>query len=438
LPSQSLRRPALPAPEPEALAQSQALADSIVGALHAAGGWLGFDDFMQRALYTPGLGYYAGGSHKFGRLAADGSDFVTAPELSALFGRTLANTVRAVLKAADSGVVMEFGAGSGALAADLLNTLGADCAEYRIVEISAELRDRQRATVAARAPEHAHKLVWLDALPAQFDGCIVGNEVLDAMPVKLAVWNGAEWRERGVALGDAGFVWHDRALTGAAGASRAQAAAANATALAATDATLLAEIDATIGATLAEQAGWQSGGATDCKAVYVSSLPIPYLTELHPTATAFTATVARMLRRGAAVFIDYGFPAAEYFHPQRAGGTVMCHYRHQAHDDPFWLPGLQDITAHVNFTGIALAAIDAGASHAGYAAQSRFLLDAGIATLITAAGEPTSTAYLRAASEAQKLLSEHEMGELFKVIAFTRGIDIALPGFDTGDRSHTL
>ncbi|WP_085317584.1 class I SAM-dependent methyltransferase [Derxia lacustris] len=410
--AQPSRRPALPAPEPEALAQSQALADQLVAALRAAGGWLGFDDFMQRALYTPGLGYYAGGSHKFGRLAADGSDFVTAPELSALFGRTLANSVRAVLAAAGSGVVMEFGAGSGALAADLLGALGDACTEYRIVELSGELRERQRATVAARMPAQAHKLVWLDELPASFDGCIVGNEVLDAMPVQLVLWTGAEWRERGVALGDAGFVWEDRAPT----------------------ADTLALIDASVGAALAEQAGVDRPDA----ALYASALPAPYLTELAPAADGFAATVARLLHRGAAIFIDYGFPAAEYFHPQRAEGTLMCHYRHHAHGDPFFLPGLQDITAHVNFTGIALAATGAGAEHAGYAAQNRFLLDAGIADLIEAAGEPTSAAYLRAAAEAHKLLSEHEMGELFKVIAFARGIDIAVPGFASGDRSHTL
>ncbi|WP_028312202.1 class I SAM-dependent methyltransferase [Derxia gummosa] len=442
MPVPSSRRPALPAPAPEALAQSQALADAIVAAIRAAGGWIGFDDFMQRALYTPGLGYYTGGSHKFGRLAADGSDFVTAPELSPLYGRTLATPVRAVLKAADSRAVMEFGAGSGALAAELLNALGDDCAEYLIVEVSAELRARQRETVERRAPAHAHKLVWLDALPDRFSGCIVGNEVLDAMPVKLVLWDGEGWRERGVTIGASGFEWEDRPLTAGASAgdaARAEAGDASRT-LAPHAADTLALIDASIGASLAEQDGldWPATPAAERLALYADCLPAPYLTELCPAAEAFAATLARLLDRGAAILIDYGFPAAEFFHPQRAQGTLMCHYRHHAHDDPFFLPGLQDITAHVNFTAVALAAIDAGATHAGYAPQNRFLLDAGIADHIAAAGEPRSAAYLRAASEAHKLLDEHEMGELFKVIAFAHGIDGAIPGFASGDRSHTL
>ncbi|RFU43725.1 class I SAM-dependent methyltransferase [Paraburkholderia sp. DHOC27] len=389
----------LPAPGPGALAQSEALAAQIRAQIAAAGGWLPFDRYMEQALYAPGLGYYGGGSVKFGRRPEDGSDFVTAPELSPLFAATLARPVAQALEASGTRHVMEFGAGTGKLAAGLLNglqALGASVDSYSIVDLSGELRERQRATIEAEAPELAARVRWLDALPTQFEGVAIGNEVLDAMPVRLFARADGNWNERGVKSEGEGFAFDDRPVTSPQ------------------DAAFLASV---------EQEGQLDGD---------------YLTETHDAARAFTRTVCTMLTRGAALLIDYGFPRHEYYHAQRAGGTLMCHYRHRAHVDPFVYPGLQDITSHVEFTGIAEAGVETGADLLGYTSQARFLLNAGI-TEVLGEIDPTDIArYLPAANAVQKLLSEAEMGELFKVIAFSRGIDATLDAFASGDRSHTL
>jgi SAM-dependent MidA family methyltransferase len=389
----------LPAPGPAALAQSEALTEQIRMEIAAAGGWLPFDRYMERALYAPGLGYYGGGSVKFGRRPEDGSDFVTAPELSPLFAATLARPVAQALAASSTRDVMEFGAGTGKLAAGLLNglhALGASFDTYSIVDLSGELRERQRATIEADAPELAARVRWLDALPEQFEGVVIGNEVLDAMPVRLFAHGESGWKERGVTVDGDGFAFDDRA------------------AVAKQDADLLVSIEAE------------------------SELDGDYLTETHDAARAFTRTVCTMLTRGAAFFIDYGFPRHEYYHAQRAQGTLMCHYRHRAHGDPFVYPGLQDITAHVEFTGIAEAGVETGADLLGYTSQARFLLNAGI-TEVLGEIDPTDTMrFLPAANAVQKLLSEAEMGELFKVIAFSRGIEDTLDAFASGDRTHTL
>ncbi|MGH8777851.1 class I SAM-dependent methyltransferase [Paraburkholderia sp.] len=397
----------LPAPDPTALAQSYALSAQIRADLAAAGGWLPFDRYMERALYTPGLGYYSGGSVKFGRRADDGSDFVTAPELSPLFAATLARPVAQAL--ADSGTrdVIEFGAGTGKLAAGLLRAL--DAAQvpfdsYSIVDLSGELRARQRDTLEAEVPALAARVRWLDALPDTFEGVVIGNEVLDAMPVRLFARTGGVWHQRGVALKDDAFVFEDRPLDEANAPASAE------------DLALLQEIDET------------DAGTNDSD----------YVTETHGAARAFTRTVCTMLASGAAFFIDYGFPRSEYYHPQRAQGTLMCHYRHRAHGDPFVYPGLQDITAHVEFTGIAEAGVETGADLLGYTSQARFLLNAGMTDALSAIDPSDAARFLPAANAVQKLLSEAEMGELFKVIAFSRGIDGALDAFARGDRSHTL
>ncbi|KVO33697.1 class I SAM-dependent methyltransferase [Burkholderia ubonensis] len=390
----------LPAPGPDALAQSETLAAQLRDEIAAAGGWLPFDRFMERALYAPGLGYYSGGARKFGRRADDGSDFVTAPELSPLFAQTLARPVAQALAASGTRRVMEFGAGTGKLAAGLLaalDALAAELDEYLIVDLSGELRERQRDTIAAAAPGLASKVRWLDALPERFEGVVVGNEVLDAMPVRLFAKADGAWRERGVAL-DArqAFVFEDRPV----------APADVPPALAALDA----------------NAGDGDG----------------YVTETHEAALAFTRTVCTMLARGAVLLIDYGFPAHEYYHPQRDRGTLMCHYRHRAHDDPFLYPGLQDITAHVEFSGIYAAGVATGADLLGYTSQARFLLNAGITDVLAAIDPSDVHAFLPAANAVQKLISEAEMGELFKVIAFSRGLDGTLDAFARGDRSHAL
>ncbi|MFM0052686.1 class I SAM-dependent methyltransferase [Caballeronia grimmiae] len=395
------RSDSLPAPGADALAQSEALTRLIRERIAAAGGWLPFDRYMDLALYAPGLGYYSGGAMKFGRRAEDGSDFVTAPELSPLFAKTLARPVAQALRASGTRRLMEFGAGTGKLAAGLLTALAeldVDIEQYAIVDLSGELRDRQRATLMAQAPALAAKVEWLDALPDAFEGVVIGNEVLDAMPVRLVVRKLGAWHERGVVVQGDGFAFEDRALSVDPQISLIDDA-----------------IDETNDEPFAE-----------------------YLTETHEAALAFTKTVCTMLVRGAAFFIDYGFPRREFYHAQRAGGTLMCHYRHRAHTDPFLYPGLQDLTAHVEFTGIAEAGVEKGADLLGFTSQARFLMNAGITDVLGELDPSDVKRFLPAANAVQKLLSEAEMGELFKVIAFSRGISSGLDAFSSGDRSHTL
>jgi SAM-dependent MidA family methyltransferase len=354
----------------------------VLEAIASAGGWLPFDRFMALALYAPGLGYYANSSAKFGALPASGSDFITAPEMTPLFGRALAAQVAPLLQASGGDTVVEFGAGSGALAEPLITALdaaGAPLARYQIVDLSGTLRQRQQARLA----RFGARVQWLDALPAAIDGVVIGNEVLDAMPVQLLHFDGQAWFERGVAVHDGALAFADRPTT------------------------LRPPLDA------------------------------PYVpgttTEIHPQAEAFIATLAGVLRRGAALFIDYGFPEAEYYLPQRHGGTLMCHQGHRADGDPLVALGLKDITAHVNFTGVALAAQNAGLDVLGYTSQARFLINCGLVDLL-------ADADLRTRALAQKLLTEHEMGELFKVLLLGRGLDIASAplGFASGDRMHRL
>ena len=359
---------------------SAALTQLVREAIARNGGWLPFDRFMAMALYAPGLGYYANASRKFGLMPSSGSDFVTAPELSPLFGHALARQVAQALRATGTDEVWEFGAGSGALALQLLDALealGSRVRRYTIVDLSGTLRQRQRERLLA----HAATVEWANALPERMQGIIVGNEVLDAMPVQLLAFDGAGWCERGVALQGQGLVWGDRPT-----------------------------------ALIAPFEGAPAAGT---------------VTELHPQAEAFIATLAERLDRGAAFFIDYGFPQSEYYHPQRTGGTLMCHRAHQVDADPLTDLGLKDITAHVNFTGIALAGQGAGLDVLGYTSQARFLLNCGLADLLVGADA-------RTVAPAQKLLMEHEMGELFKVIAFAKGGEFDALGFSSGDRSHTL
>ena len=363
----------------------------IIGdALASSDGWLGFDAFMALALYAPGLGYYARDSLKFGtlpyqrqggRLVA-GSDFVTAPEISPLFGQTLAAQLVQALAETKTATLWEFGAGSGALALQLLSSWaeqGKPLPQYRIVELSATLRARQQATLAA----FTDQVQWVDALPAQLTGVLLGNEVLDAMPVKLLARVGGAWFERGVAAAanGTGWAWQDRPTT--------------------------------------------------LRPPFEVADDHDYLSEIHPQAEAFIRTLAERLVAGAAFFIDYGFPEHEYYHPQRHMGTLMCHRAHQSDTDPLLLVGHKDITAHVNFTGIALAAQDAGLSLLGYCSQARFLINCGIGPRLDAAPLPQR-------AQAQHLLQEHEMGELFKVIGLCRGQPWDALGFAQGDRSHTL
>ncbi len=350
-------------------------------AIERGAGWLPFDRFMAMALYAPGLGYYARGDRQFGSLPASGSDFITAPELSPLFGAALARQVAQALDACDAAEVWEFGAGSGARALQLLNALGPRVQRYTIVDLSAALRERQRATLAS----HSDRVRWLDALPETMQGVIIGNEVLDAMPVQLLHFDGARWCERGVSWADERLHWADR--------------------------------------------------ASALRPPFDGGFPPDSTTEIHAQAEAFIATLGERLQRGAAFFIDYGFPEAEYYHPQRHMGTLMCHRAHQSDTDPLVNVGEKDITAHVNFTGIAVAAQAAGLDVLGYTTQARFLMNCGLLDLLAGAD-------VRTTANAQKLLTEHEMGELFKVIGFSKGcaagFNQAPLGFAGGDRTHTL
>ena len=382
----------LPDLDPASSAHSRLVARHLQARIRAAGGWLPFDRWMDEALYAAGLGYYAAGSAK---LAEGGrrpsGDFVTAPELTPLFAQTLARQVAEVLEACGGLEVLEFGAGTGALAAGLLaalDELGVP-ARYRIVEVSADLRDRQRARLAA----HGGRVEWLDTLPASFVGCVVANEVLDAMPVRLFHWTDAGLQERGVILqGDEGFAWQDRAAP-----------------------------------------------ADLVQAVEARMPPLPgYVSEINPQGEAFVRGMGAWLQAGAALLIDYGFSRAEYYHPQRMGGTLMCHLRHVAHADPLVAVGVQDITAHVDFTAMAEAAVEGGLEVLGYASQASFLMNAGLMDLLSRVDPADVPAYAQAVAPVQKLLSPAEMGELFKVLAVGRGLDRPLSGFGRGDRSHAL
>lgn len=372
---------ALPEPGPEALDASRRLLDALGAELAAHGNWISFARYMECALYAPGLGYYAGGATKLG----EAGDFVTAPELGRLFGRCLARQVADLLRPGDA--ILEFGAGSGALAQTLLDeleALGAGGHAYCILEPSAELADRQRTRLGDRAR-------WLDHLPQGFRGVMIANEVLDAMPVHALAWTEAGVRERGVCVNEGQLAWNERPAAGA----------------------ILAA----------------------ARAIEVAPR---YESEIGLAGQAWVGAAARALARGALLIIDYGFPAHEYYHPQRAGGTLMCHYRHRAHADPFYLPGLQDITAHVNFSALAAAGQGAGLELLGYTSQAAFLVNCGITELLEASDPADVRRHAPLAAEANRLLSPAEMGELFKVLALGRGIDAPLRGMARLDRSHRL
>ncbi len=400
-----LKEADLPEPSADARAASEALTRIIAAEIAARGGWMSFARYMELALYAPGLGYYSGGSRKFGVAG----DFLTAPELTPLYGRALARQVAQVL-AASGPLVMEIGAGSGRLAADLLPALAAlGCApeRYQILELSGELRARQEAMLSEHAPRFADRVEWLEELPERFSGCLVGNEVLDAMPTHALRWSDETPEhavmERGVGLADGRPVVAERPATGA----------------------LLAA---------------------------ASALPVvaPYRGEISLAVRSWVAELARRVDRGALLLIDYGLARHELYHAQRDGGTLRCHYRHRVHEDPFWFPGLSDITSHVDFTAVAEAGFDAGLDVLGYATQANFLINCGIAELLledrdqrnglpaTGAGDAAATADLLARGAVNVLISPNEMGELFKVIALGRGIPGPLLGFSRGDRVHAL
>jgi SAM-dependent MidA family methyltransferase len=380
----------MPLPSAEARLHCEHLVAHIREAIDRAGGWIDFARYMELALYAPGLGYYVAGTTKLGTQG----DFVTAPEVSPLFGGAVAAQIAGVLNET-GGDVLELGAGSGRLAADLLAELtmrNSLPARSRILEVSPALRQRQQALLRARAPGMIDRIDWIDALPQQLTGVILANEVLDALPIHLLAWRDDAIFERGVIRQGDSFGWAEHDLRSPA---------------------------------LREAA---------------SALPVsaPYLSELSLAVPALVGTLAGALEKGVILLIDYGFGRSEYYHPQRTRGTLMCHYRHRSHDDPFYLPGLQDITAHVDFTAVAGAGIDAGLNLLGYATQAQFLINCGIADLLARTPADDAGAYLPLSAGVQKLLSPAEMGELFKVIALGRGIGTPLAGFSQGDKSRLL
>lgn len=371
-----------PAPSADALAHSEKLSALIRAAIADRGGWIPFSRYMELALYAPGLGYYSAGAKKIGK---DG-DFITAPEISPLYGQSLAQCAAEVISQTD-GDILEFGAGSGKLAFDMLtelDQLGRLPQHYFILEVSADLRERQQSLLSSLPAQLFSRIQWIDKLLNLFNGLIIGNEVLDAMPVDLVVWRESGIAERGVGCENQQFVFNDRLLE-------------KNTALYA--------------------------------AAHKLNVPNEYVSEIHLAAQGFIASLGAMLQRGVLLLVDYGFSAAEFYHPQRHMGTLMCHYRHRAHADPFYLPGLQDITSHVDFSAIAQAGEAAGLSLLGYTSQAQFLLDAGITDLLARYDAGEAARYLPVVNAVQRLVSPAEMGELFKVMALGKNVSGAPRGF---------
>ena len=387
--SPGLDVPGLPPPDESARQHAARVFEHIGQKIKSEDGWISFAAFMDLALYAPSLGYYVAGARKFGTAG----DFVTAPEMTPLFGQTLAYQVVQILELTGGGV-LELGAGSGAMAVAMLEELqrlGSLPERYYIFEPSPELAQRQQQQIRRALPEEYGRVEWSDRLPERFTGVVIGNEVLDALPVHILVWRDADVFERGVAIRSDKLVWEER----------------------------------------------PAGEALRSLAEPIA-MEAPYVSEISPAAVDMVHRIAQGIDCGAALFIDYGFPRAEYYHPQRGSGTLMCHYRHHVHGDPFFLPGLQDITSHVDFTAVAQAGVDAGCQLAGYTTLAHFLLNCGITELLARTPAENAAVYLPQVTPVQKLLSPAEMGELFKVIALTRGIDEPLLGFGAGDHRERL
>lgn len=384
-----------PAPGPDARAQSERLTDFIRAEMELCAGYLPFARYMDLALYAPGLGYYSAGAHKIG---AQG-DFVTAPELSPLFGRCLAQSCASVFDQVGADDILELGAGTGTLASALLRELdirGQLPQRYRILETSADLRQRQQDHLLATVPDHYQRIEWLDVPPLEpWRGVLLGNEVLDALPITIFGWSPGAVIEYAVGWSDAGFSWVPRPA----------------------EATLTTLIE-----DYAQDYSWAPG----------------YRSEINTTLMPFLHTVTENLHAGAALFIDYGYARHEYYRAERAQGTLLCHYRHRAHPDPLLLPGLQDITAQVDFTALAEAAQACSLDVAGYTTQAHFLLGNGIEQMLADSGPALSPAYLQLTAQAKTLLLPGEMGERFKAMLLTRGLARQVSGFHGRDLRSRL
>jgi SAM-dependent MidA family methyltransferase len=381
---------------PEERLHMRQVALYLQGEIVDAGGWISFERYMDIALYAPGLGYYIAGAHKLGR----GGDFTTAPEISRLFGACLAQQCAEVLREMDHGSILEIGAGSGRLATDILlrlEMLGALPARYRILEVSADLRERQLRMVRERIPHLQERVEWLDGPPTtSFEGVILANEVLDALPVARFRWQGTYCEELGVAVEDDRFVWAPRPANPA--------------------------LRQACGTLSAASGGWENG----------------YVSEYCRRLGAWTREVTCALETGVALWVDYGLPRSQYYFPERRDGTLLCHFRHRAHEDPFLYPGLQDITAWVDFTLLAEASGPAGYELAGYTSQTYFLAGLGIEREMKVLAGNDENQYARLANEARQLMMPGEMGERFKAMAWSRGVNVKLSGFELRDLRHTL
>lgn len=395
----------LPEPDPAGRAHSQRMLAHIDSEIAKAGGAISFAHFMELALYAPGLGYYRAGARKFGA----GGDFVTAPELSPLFSRCLARQCQQLLQAIGGGIIVELGAGTGIMAADILQelqTLGTLPERYAILELSGELRERQRHTLIERIPHLLDRVSWLDQLPESgVHGILLANEVVDALPFeRFRITTDGPRRLNVSASTDYcidtatnGLCWtegtEDHALTAA-----------------------IAAIEAKL--------DWQ--------------LPEGYVSEYVPQLHGWIQSLADKLAVGALLFIDYGYSHREYYHPERTDGTLLCHYRHRVHDNPLLLPGLQDITASVNFSAVADAGRAAGLTLAGYTSQSYFLFGCGLMDLLAHVDPEDTVRYLEQVRQVKLLTLPGEMGERFKAIALTRGIELELCGFSFRDERGRL
>jgi SAM-dependent MidA family methyltransferase len=384
------------AEQSDSVEHSARMHDALVAEISAAGGWLSFERFMDLALYAPGLGYYSGGAQKLG----DGGEFTTAPEVSGLFGACVAVQCAEVLRHLSAGSVLEIGAGSGRLAADLLarlDSIGELPDNYWILEVSADLRQRQRQYLQKRLPQLLHRVHWLDRPPAEsFDGVILANEVLDALPVARFRWHASAVEELGVEIRERKFAWAARPANAAMLHTCRE---------------------------LADVSGpWDDG----------------YVSEYCPRLGAWTRAVTAPLRRGAVLWFDYGLPRAQYYLPERRDGTLVCHFRHRMSDDPFANLGLQDISAWVDFTRVAEASREGGFELAGFTTQTHFLAGLSIDEEMRLAAGGDQNHFARLANQARQLMMPGEMGERFKAMAWLRGLDMPLSGFALLDLRHSL
>jgi SAM-dependent MidA family methyltransferase len=396
-----------PLPQPATKVEVKTeLEASIRSLIDEAGGWIDFEGFMSAALYDPKWGYYSSQNTQIGADPGSGSDFVTAPMLSPAFGRALAKSVAQALEESGTDEIWEFGPGTGELARQLLEHLGGKLRKYTLVDVSGELKARQSATLQP----YKDKVHWVSELPQQMQGVLIGNEVLDALPVKLLKRRSGVWFEQGVTYS----AHKGRSESGSEGGADSSQARA--------------EVNTSDGVGTSFEWAYKQ---TDLRPPIEEGLVGDYLTEIHPQGEAFVETLVKKFKRGVFFLIDYGFPEKEYYHPQRHMGTLMCHLRHRADDNPLVMVGHKDITAHVNFTGAALAAQNAGAQVLGYTSQAHFLINSGLL-------EGLDRVLSAERAPALKLINEHEMGELFKVLVVGVGVSFDPIGCLRGDRTHTL